>query len=245
MSIRLIIIALVIVLTVSHPAYASGPENHSEFFRSIETIDLHVTVTNDEVPTSFWYGFDEKEIRPPLSRYEIEASVFKAFREMFSDAGIKIVGDETKEEKQKLQEEYEKKHPPKPKLPDADPFDMGDYVPPKPHLVVSVFVVLNRFSENNESQFIHGAITVKTWKTGKRHPDPLNYGEILPKVFVLPEEKDKAVDVLKESVKKAYHEQSRWILCTKVEGMSCTEQQSEFLEKWKKKQSKSESPPKE
>lgn len=248
MSIRLIIIALVIVLTVSHPAYASGPENYSEFFRGIETITPQVILTDDHVASEFWYSFNEKEIRPPLNRLEIEASVSKAFKEMFPEKVMKTISDATKEEQKKLQAEYEKKHPPKPKPPDADPFDMSNYVPHKPKLIVTVYVVLGRYLEKNGSQFIHGAITVKTYRDyGRRHKDSKyfgeNYNEVFPIIFVLPEDKDKASETIMESVKKAYEHQSRWILCTRVEGMSCTESQSEFFKKQTKKQTKSENKP--
>lgn len=238
---RLIAIVLFFIISAFFkPAFASGPSNHSEFFRDFESINLQVVVTSDEVATSFWYGFDEKELKPPINRSEIQASVFRAFREMFSESGMKITGDETKEEREKLQKEYEKKHPPKP--PGSDPFDFSDYVPTKPQLAVTVFVVLNRFVKEDGSQIIYGAITAKTRKdAGKRRTEPSAFLDPnFPIIFVLPEEKSKAGDMIKTSTKRAYEMQSRWILCTKIEGMSCVESQSEFMEKWKKKYWKNE-----
>lgn len=235
---RLITISLFMVLAVSKSTYASGETKYliKEFFQDIQTINLHVIVTDDEASTRFSYGFDEQEVRSPISRSEIEASVFKSFREMFSEHEITITGDETKEELEKLRKEYEEKHSRKSKLPDADPFDFSDYVPPTPRLIVTVFVVLNRFAEKKGNQLIHGAITTKTVRDSKNNtPDKIRFiGEEFPIIFVLPEEKLQAIDLIKRSVKRAYKSQSRLILCTKVEGGSCIENIKEFLDKTEK-----------
>ena len=229
MMLRLFTMAVIVLLLFGNTAYASGGKNHSEFFKDIEEIQLYVVVTTDQVATEFWYLFDKDKVKPPLDRPEISGAVFSAFREMLSDSNIVIRGDETEEERDRIQEE--KKYPPKP--PGADPFSVDEnYVPPKPPLNVKVFVAIDRGTYDDQ-QFVHGATAIETFHGTIRKKQSGEFSEGFPSVFILPMNKEDATKVIKKSVINAYHNQRRWILCTRVEGIHCIEDKLENIKRYK------------